>query len=104
MSEKASIRLNLVRVLKFRVSGKSLEKIYFAYIRPLLEYSDAVWDNCSTATKKQLDAIHIDAARIISGATKLCSIDKLFSELGWESLQTRRDKHKLIIFNKSYTA
>ena len=89
-----------MRALKFRVSRKSLEKIYFAYIRPLLEYSDAVWDNCSTATKKQLDAIHLEAARIISGATKLCSIDKLFSELGWESLQTRRDKHKLIIFYK----
>ena len=100
ISEKASIRLNLMRVLKFRVSRKSLEKIYFADIRPLLEYNDAVWDNCSTATKKQLDAIHLEAARIISGATKLCSIDKLFSELGWESLQTRRDKHKLIIFYK----
>ena len=50
--------------------------MYFAYIRPLLEYSDVVWDNCSTATKKQLDAIHVEAARIISGATKLCGIDK----------------------------
>ena len=46
-------------------------------MRPLLEYSDAVWDNCSIATKKQLDAIHIEAARIISGATKLCSIDAI---------------------------
>ena len=80
ISEKASIRLNRLRALKFRVSRKSLGKIYFAYIRPLLEYSDAVWDNCSTATKKQIDAIHIEAARIISCATKLCSIDKLFSE------------------------
>ena len=59
-----------------------------------------MWYNCSTATKKQLDAIQFEAARIISGATKLCRIDKLFSELGWESLQTRRDKHKLILFYK----
>ena len=51
ISEKASIRPNLLRALKFRVSRKSPEKIFFAYIRPLLEYSDAVWDNCSTATK-----------------------------------------------------
>ena len=74
--------------------------MYFAYIRPLLEYSDVVWDNCSTATKKQLHAIHVEAARIISGATKLCGIDKLFADLGWESLQARRDKHKLIVFFK----
>ena len=43
--------------------------MHFAYIRPLLEYSDVIWDNCSPATKKQLDVIHVEAARIISGAT-----------------------------------
>ena len=89
-----------MRSLKFRVSRNSLEKMCFTYIRPLLEYSEVVWDNCSTATKKQLDAIHVEAARIISGATKLCGIGKLFADLGWESLQARPDKHKLIVFFK----
>ena len=32
--------------------------------------------------KKQLDAIHIEAARIITGATKLGSISLLLSDLG----------------------
>ena len=72
-----------------------------AFVRPLLEYSDAVWDNCSLETKKQLDAIHVEAARIITGATKLCSIEKLFFDLGWEFLQSRRNKHKLVIFYKT---
>ena len=71
ISEKAWTRLNFLRALKFRVSRKSLEKIYISYIRPLLEYSDSVWDNCSTGSKKQLEAIHTEAARIIVGATKL---------------------------------
>ena len=31
----------------FRVSRKSLEQIYVSFIRPLLEYCDVVWDNCS---------------------------------------------------------
>ena len=100
ISEKSWSRLNLLKALKFRVSRKSLEKIYFAYIRPLLEYSDTVWDNCSSESKKLLDAVHVEAARIVTGATKLCSIDKLFIELGWESLQTRRNKHKLVTFYK----
>ena len=100
ISEKASTRLNLLRALKFRVSRTSLEKMYMAFVRPLLEYSDAVWDNCSLETKKQLDAIHVEAARIITGATKLCSIEKFFFDLGWESLQSRRNKHKLVIFYK----
>ena len=50
--------------------------------------------------KKQLDLIHHEAARIITGGTKLCSIQKLLSELGWETLQERRSKHKLVIFYK----
>ena len=48
----------------------------------------------------QLEAIHTESTRIVSGATKLCSIEKLFVELGWESLQSRRNKHKLILFYK----
>lgn len=65
-----------------------------------MEYSDSVWDNTSTEAKKQLESVHNEAARIITGATKLCSIDKLLSDLGWESLQERRNKHKLVIFYK----
>ena len=30
----------------------------------------------------------------------MCSIERLFRELGWESLQTRRNKHKLTTFYK----
>ena len=93
-------RLNLLRALKFKLKRKTLEKIYTAFIRPLLEYSDPVWDNSSTEAKKQLESVHNEAARIITGATKLCSIDKLLSDLGWESLQERRNKHKLVIFYK----
>ena len=48
------------------------EIIYIAYVRPLLQYSDS---------KRQLEAIHTEAARIIVGATKLCSIEKLFTDL-----------------------
>ena len=69
-------------------------------IRPLLEYSDSVWDNCSSDSKKQLEAIHTEAARIIVGATELCSIEKLLSALGWETLQSRHNKHKLVLLYK----
>ena len=78
---------------------QALEKIYFAFIRPLLEYSDSVWDNCSNEAKRQLDSIHHEAG-IITGGTKLCSLEKLLADLGWDSLQERRTKHKLVIFYK----
>ena len=59
--------------------------MYIYFVRPMLEYCDSVWDNATTESKKQLDAIHIEAARIITGATKLCSISLSLSDLGWES-------------------
>ena len=74
--------------------------MYISFILPLLEYCDSVWDNASTESKKKLDAIHIEADRIFSGATKLCSVEKLLVELGRDSLQNRRNKHKLVIFYK----
>ncbi|MEW8548405.1 MAG: reverse transcriptase family protein, partial [Candidatus Thiodiazotropha sp.] len=100
ITEKAWVRLNLMRALKFRISRKALEQMYISFIRPVLEYCDSVWDNASTETKQKLETVHIEAARTITGATKLCSIQKLFDDLGWESLQNRRNKHKLTIFYK----
>ena len=93
-------RLNLLRVLKFKINRNALEKMYISFIRPLLEYSNVVWDNASTDSKKQLESVHNEAARIITGATKLCSIAKLHADLGLESLQARRTKQKLIVFYK----
>ena len=74
--------------------------MYISFIRPLLEYSDAVWDNATAGSKKQLEAVHNEAARIITGATKLCSINNLLADLGWETLQARRARHKLVVLYK----
>ena len=59
-----------------------------------------MFDNCSIHEKLELERIQQEAARIVTGATKLISIDKLMCEVGWESLEKRRHKHKLIMFYK----
>ena len=51
ITESAWLRLNLLRALKFKINRIALEKIYKGFILPLLEYSDSVWDNCSTECK-----------------------------------------------------
>ena len=35
-----------MRKLKFELDRKSLQTIYFSFIRPLLEYADVMWNNC----------------------------------------------------------
>ena len=61
-----------------------------------------MWDNCNNDESNKLESIHTEAARIITGATKLCSTDRLFKDLDWETLQNRRRKHRLLLFYKMF--
>ena len=38
--------------------------------------------------------IQTEAARIATGTTKLVSIENLYSEIGWDTLEARRKKTK----------
>ena len=38
--------------LKFKLDRKSLEIIYTTFIRPVLEYSEFIWDNCTRYDNK----------------------------------------------------
>ena len=89
-----------MRKFKFLLDRKSLETIYFSFIRPILEYGDVVWDNCTQQEKQDIEKIQIEAARIVTGTTKLVSINSLYEEAGWETLETRRKIHKLTLFFK----
>ncbi len=93
-----------MRHLKFRLHRDSLETIYISFIRPVLEYGDVLFDSCTNQEKDELEKIQQEAARIVTGTTKLVSIQKLMNEVGWETLESRRQKHKLALFFKMTTA
>ena len=48
----------------------------------------------------KVESVQIEAMRIVTGGTKLTSIQKLYEETGWEKLLDRREQHKLIMFYK----
>lgn len=100
IASKAWTRVNVMRKLKFILNRKALQMIYTTFIRPVLEYSDIIWDNCTQYEKNELDKIQLEAARIVTGSTKLVSSARLNSEVGWENLSSRRRKHKLTLFYK----
>ena len=102
IKEKAWCRINVMRKLKFKLDRKSLETIFIAFIRPLLEYADVIWDNCTQYEKDELEKIQVEAARIATGTTKLISLTNLYKEICWEKLQKRRDDHKLTLFYKMH--
>lgn len=73
-------------MLKHFLYKSALIKIYFAFIRPILEYGSIVWDNCSHENSNLLENVQIEAGRIISGLRKNSSKNALYSQLVWEPL------------------
>ena len=69
-----------MRKLKFKLDRKSLGTIYSVFVRPILEYGDTIWNNCTQYEKTDLDKIQTEAARIVFGATKRVSINALYTE------------------------
>ena len=97
---KAWHSLNNLRSFKYLLDRRSLEIAYISFVRPILEYADSIWDNCTQTEKRELEQIQYEAARIVSGCSKLVSLHDLLTEIGWETLEMRRCKHKLVLFYK----
>ena len=70
------------------------------FIRPLLEYGDVVWDSHTVYLTNKLESVQAEAARVVTGGTRLVSLSKLYAETGWEYLEDRREKHRLTYFYK----
>ena len=98
--EKAATRLNIMRMLKYDIDRKSLLRFYTSFIRPILEYGNIIWDNCTKQQSDLLESIQLDAIRIITGLRKGTDHDVLYNEVGLCSLATRRKHAKLIQFYK----
>ena len=97
---KAWSRVHLLRSFKFVLEWKSLQTLYFTFIRPILEYADVVLDNCTKQQMNDLEIIQIEAGQIVADATKLVALDLLYQELGWLKLSERRKLHKRFSFHK----
>ena len=55
-----------MRKLKFKLDQKSIEIMYVAFIRTILEYVDVIWDNCARYEKNEIEKIQLESARIIT--------------------------------------
>ena len=100
IKEREWIRINIMRKLKYKLDRKSFETIYLTFIKPLLEYRDIIWDNCTQYEKQELDKIQNEAVRIATGMAKLVSINSIYNEICWETLERRRYNHKMTLFYK----
>ena len=77
--------------------------IYKSFIRPHLDYGDVVYDqpNNNSLTER-IETIQYNAALAITGAIRGASKERLYQELGLESLTLRRWLRKLCLFYKIF--
>ena len=97
----ASRMIGIMRKLKYVFSRRSLNQIYVSYVRPVLEYSCVVWDGCTVEQQNSLEKLQNEAARIATGLTKSVTLNRLYQECGWQTLQERRTNQKLKLMYKA---
>ena len=98
--QSSSKMCNVLKQFKYQIDRKSLETIYFSFIRPKLEYACQIWDDCTERDKESVENVQLNAARIVSGAKKGTSHVLLNEELQWQSLSERRFNIKLFHMHK----
>mgnify|MGYP006286749693 CR=1 FL=1 len=72
--------------------------MYKSFILPHFDYADVIWDNCTEEQANSLENLHLEALRIIVGAIRGTSHQKLYEESGFCPLKERRKRHKIVYY------
>ena len=90
-----------MKKLSLTLSRNSLLAIYKTFVRPILDYADIIYDKPPTESfKDKLEMVQYSAALVITGAFKGTSLDRIYRELGLESLTERTWSRKIFFFYK----
>ena len=100
---KVSKTIGLLRKLQKILPRPPLITIYKSFIRSHLDYGDIIYDQAyNVSFHQKIESIQYNAALAITGAIRGTSREKLYHELGFESLVSRRWYRKLCCFYKVF--
>ena len=98
-SQKTNKTIGLLRKLQTLLAGASLITIYKSFIRPHLDYGDMIYNQTfNMSFQQKIKTIQYSAVLAITGAIRVSPREKLYQELGLETLQQRRWFIKLCCF------
>ena len=90
-SSQKHLGLILEEKLKYSLPRKSLITIYRAFLRPLIDYGDIIYDQPQNESFcEKLESVQYKVALAITDAIQGPSCGKLYQESGLESLKSRR--------------
>ena len=96
---KVNKTIGLLHTLENILPREPLLTIYKSFVRPHLDYGDVIYDqHYNNSFHQKLESIQYNAALAITGAIRGSSREKLYEELGLESLKQRRWFRKLLFF------
>ena len=83
------------------LSRKTLDLLCKIIVRSLIDYSLPLFANNLKLTEiKRLENLQYRAARVVTGALNFTSKERLFIELGWETIGDRSKLLGLCFFHK----
>ena len=83
--------ISLIKKLHHSLPRKSLITIYKAFLRPLIDYGDIIYDQPQNESFcEKLESVQYKVALAITGAIQGTSREKIYKELGLEALKNRR--------------
>ena len=101
--KKVSQTIGVPCKLQNLLPRKSLITVCKSFVRPHLDYGDIIYDQPYKASfHSKLESIQYNATLAITGAIRETSKEKLYQELGLESLHQRRWYRKLCYFYKIF--
>ena len=103
MLNKVSKKIGLLRKLQKILTRPPLITICNSYIWSVLDYGDIIYDQVyNVCFQQKIEPIQYNAAIAITRAIRRRSREKLYHELGFESLVSRRWYRKLCCFYKVF--
>ena len=92
----------VIKKFRYSLPRKSLITIYKAFLRPLIDYGDTIYEQPQNESFcEKLKSVQYKVALAITGAIKRSSREKISQVLGFESLKSRRWYKRLsCMFNK----
>ena len=98
---KANRGIGIIRKLNCELSRRTLITVYKSFIRPNLDYGDIIYDQPNNDSFiNKLESVQYNASLAITGAIKGTSKERLYEELGLESLSKRRWYRRMCLFWK----
>ena len=101
--------IGLLNCLSKYLSRSTLNELYKLHVRPHLDYGDVIYHIPAKVCEfsgsitlpnfmEKLESVQYSAARAVTGTWRGTSREKLYTELGWESLSSRRWSRRLPYF------